>query len=110
MDNQHRLITGYAELDQEKIDLMNEISEAGKKLEALLEKVNGRTTAQRSAVAAKHAQAREEGAISQISIDAVAESKRLDYAQPERWAALARTELQTGLMFLKRAVAQPQLF
>ena len=26
MENQHRLITGYRELDQEEIDLMNEIN------------------------------------------------------------------------------------
>lgn len=34
--------------------------------------------------------------------------KRMDRAEPERWAALGRTNIQQGLMFLTRAVAQPE--
>ena len=39
MDNQHRKITGYRELSQAEIDLMNEVKAAGIQLEALVEKV-----------------------------------------------------------------------
>lgn len=39
MDNQHRKITGYRELDQAEIDLMNEIKEHGKALGALVARV-----------------------------------------------------------------------
>ena len=36
MDNQHRHITGYRELSQDEIDLMNEIKRHGVQLEALV--------------------------------------------------------------------------
>lgn len=36
MDNQHRLITGYRELSQDEINLMNEIKQAGKDLGDLI--------------------------------------------------------------------------
>ena len=39
MDNQHRKITGYRELTQAEIDLMNEVKAAGIQLEVLVEKV-----------------------------------------------------------------------
>ena len=35
---------------------------------------------------------------------------RLDAAQPHRWLSMARTDLQTGLMKMVRAVAQPTSF
>lgn len=40
MDNQHRKIKGYRELDQVEIDLMNEIKQKGAELEALIERVH----------------------------------------------------------------------
>lgn len=39
MENQHRKISGYRELDQAEIDLMNEVKAQGPVLEALVEKV-----------------------------------------------------------------------
>lgn len=36
MENQHRKITGYRELSQSEIDLMNEVKEQGKALDALI--------------------------------------------------------------------------
>jgi hypothetical protein len=39
MENQHRLITGYRELSQEEIDLMNDIKQAGQDLEALIQRL-----------------------------------------------------------------------
>lgn len=36
MENQHRKITGYRELSQSEIDLMNEVKEQGKLLDALI--------------------------------------------------------------------------
>lgn len=41
MDNQHRKISGYRELTQDEIDLMNEIKAKGLELEALIKKVEG---------------------------------------------------------------------
>lgn len=42
MDNQHRKISGYRELGQAEIDLMNEIKAVGPTLEALLDKLYSR--------------------------------------------------------------------
>lgn len=39
MENQHRKIEGYAELDQETIDLMNEIKQAGQAMGELVAKL-----------------------------------------------------------------------
>ena len=39
MDNQHRKITGYRDLSQEEIDLMNEVKVQGEQLGALIRKV-----------------------------------------------------------------------
>lgn len=38
MDNQHRKISGYRDLTQEEIDLMNEIKAMGPKLHELIDK------------------------------------------------------------------------
>jgi hypothetical protein len=39
MENQHRQIKGYRELDQDEIDLMNEIKSFGPDLAAIVEKM-----------------------------------------------------------------------
>ena len=41
MDNQHRQIKGYRELDQAEIDLMNEIKTKGAEVGALIDKLRG---------------------------------------------------------------------
>jgi len=40
MENQHRKITGYRELSQEEIDLMNEIKQKGKELGELTSRLS----------------------------------------------------------------------
>ena len=40
MENQHRKIKGYRELNQDEIDLMNEIKDKGSELGELLDKLN----------------------------------------------------------------------
>jgi hypothetical protein len=44
MDNQHRKISGYRELGQEEIDLMNEIKANGQALGTLVQKLRDRGT------------------------------------------------------------------
>jgi hypothetical protein len=39
MENQHRKISGYRELSQNEIDLMNEIKALGPQLEAVIQKL-----------------------------------------------------------------------
>ncbi len=95
MENQHRQIKGYRELTQVEIDLMNDIKQQGLALDALLGRVHAHLQAQ--VVSAANAQTKEE-------------EHRIDDAQPHRWTAIARTDFQTGLMALTRAVAQPTFF
>lgn len=93
MDNQHKHIKGYRDLSVEEIALMNEIKQQGEVLEKLVAKVSQHAVAQ-----AKRASHRSD------------EEERLVNAQPQRWISIARTDLQTGLMALTRAVAQPTTF
>lgn len=79
MDNQHRKISGYRELSQAEIDLINKIKLHGKVLGDLVEEVLAHSKDAPSVVG----------------------------AEPGRWAALARTNFQIGVMELVRAVAQP---
>jgi hypothetical protein len=95
MDNQHRQIKGYRELSQADIDLMNKVKEQGKTLQALITEIRI-TMAMRAEEAAK---ARDS-----------AEIARLHDSDWRRWAAMAQTDFQTGLMKLTRAVAQPETF
>jgi len=74
MDNQHRIIKGYRELNQQEIDLMNEIKANGEVLRVLVNKLRN--------------------------------TPGLD----QRWVAIGQTDLQTGIMALVRAVAQPESF
>lgn len=97
MENQHRKISGYRELDQEEIDLMNEIKALGPQVENVLKKVEEHVANQRHAIA---------GGSPTASVD----EQRMDNATPERFLALAKTDIQTGLMYATRAVAQPEFF
>jgi len=85
MDNQHREIKGYRELSREEIDLMNEVKEEGVRLQALVRKVESHVSAN------------------------IAEGHAAD-TNPNRWVSIGRTDLQTGLMALTRAVAKPTFF
>lgn len=74
MENQHRKITGYRELSQFDIDLMNEIKAKGNDIGHIVENLSG------------------------------------DAEIDQRALAIAKTHLQTGLMWLTRAVAKPGFF
>ena len=88
MDNQHTKISGYRDLNQEEIDLMNE----AKQLEA-------KCLAFRSHVEKK---------LINKALSKQSEKERYRNAQASRWIAMARTDLETGFMALVRAIAQPQ--
>lgn len=93
MDNQHQKITGYRDLTQEEIDLMNEIKALGPALEAICDKVKAHIDKQQQAAA-----------------NDAAEFERLNRANPELWESWGRGSAQTVLMYLTRAVAQPSSF
>lgn len=84
MENQHRHITGYRDLTQAEIDLINEIKSHGEALEALVYKL-------------RHYGAEISPTTLPINVD-------------QRWVSIGQTELQIGLMALIRSVAQPDSF
>lgn len=86
MDNQHRKIKGYRELNQSEIDLMNRIKHKGIEL--------GELVAELRAFHEPHA------------CDEPAPPPSLD----QRWISIGQTHLQQGLMALTRAVARPDFF
>ncbi|MFL4437581.1 hypothetical protein [Acinetobacter baumannii] len=100
MDNQHRKINTYRELTQEEVDLMNEIKALGPQIQAIIQKVQSHVSTQRYNCKCDAGQ----------QVHNVDEWDRLEAATPERFAAMAKTEFQTGLMYLVRAVAQPTGF
>lgn len=99
MDNQHRKIAGYRELSQEEIDLMNRIKAKGAELLELQEEAHRRLVSYSSKWSPE--QSPEESRAAKADFD------RFHAAEPFRWAAIARTDIQTGVMALVRAIAQP---
>lgn len=98
MENQHKLIKGYRDLSPAEVALMNEIKAHGEATQKLIDKVNDHLGAQVPASMNAAAGGQTEA------------QDRIDIAEPRRWAAMARTDLQVGIMKLVRAVAQPTSF
>jgi len=99
MENQHRKITGYRDLSQTEIDLMNEIKALGIQLHDMVEKVRQHIYVQ--------------AALLDTLVNpevAEAELYRLQEAEPHKWQMHGELRLQEGLMMLTRAVAQPTTF
>lgn len=97
MDNQHREISGYRELSQAEIDLMNEIKALGPQIAALVEKIEGHVDAQYKAALGEDGEPN-------------GDFDRMDAASPYTWVEDGKLSLQKGLMSLTRAVAQPGFF
>lgn len=93
MDNQHRKIKGYRELSQAEVDLMNRIKEKGAELLELQAELVASLNDYQTYLT--------------VSVGDVSEVERFIAAEPFRWAAIGKTDIQTGVMALVRAVAQP---
>lgn len=104
MDNQHRKITGYRELSQQEIDLMNRIKAKGIELLSLHSQLVDLLKLQELS----KINAMDQAAAGKDSYEAKAEFNRFHSAEPFRWAAIGKTDIQTGIMALVRAVAQPR--
>ena len=96
MENQHRKIAGYRELSQDEINLMNRIKAKGAELLLLQGELTGLLANQ----------AKQKGAAASDP-DGMTEFTRFQAAEPLRWAHIGKTNIQTGIMALVRAVAQP---
>lgn len=88
MENQHKHIKGYRDLTAEEIALMNEAKELGEQVRALVERV------------ARLPQTPLQSGDAPPSIT----------TEPGRACSIARTELQTGFMWLIRSIARPTTF
>lgn len=91
-------VTGYRQLSAEEAQLMNEVKALGLKIEGHLSMVQS------------HLRTQAVNAASNTATDGGAEVDRIQKTQPERWVSIARTDFQTGLMALTRAIAQPTSF
>ncbi|WP_175796343.1 DUF7681 family protein [Burkholderia anthina] len=112
MDNQHRKIKGYRELSQSEVDLMNRIKAKGTELLALQDELRNMIETQHGMKweDAKRSLQRPEGAgisIYQGATDECREFQRFEAAEPLRWVSIGKTDIQTAIMALVRAVAQP---
>jgi len=87
-------IKGYRQLDPETLELINKVKLHEEVLLTLVEEIRDHIRAQRANASLTGEQAK-------------AELARLNLAEPERWAAMGRTDFQTGCMALVRALAQP---
>ena len=103
MENQHRKIKGYRELSQPEIDLMNRIKAKGAELLQLQAELAGRLSTD---LEVKTSDANRVGMEKTAAAECV-ELRRFQAAEPLRWASIGKTDIQTGIMALVRAVAQP---
>lgn len=104
MDNQHKKITGYRDLNQAEIDLMNEVKAKGEELRALVKKIR-ETVNPPIAISAVDVQ--ESG-----MIEAEAQIISLPHIEhegdfPEFWLRWADNSFRAALMYATRAIAQP---
>lgn len=81
MDNQHKKIKGYRDFTQEELNIINLIKQHGESLNQLFAKIES----------------------TQISED-------FPRGVDKRWLAIAKTDMQKGMMALVRSVAQPDSF
>lgn len=95
MENQHKKISGYRELSQEEIDLMNRIKAFGPELEKLCMDIF------------EYHENQLDKAENALEAD---EYKRIMNASPGMWRTEGMVHIQQGLMFLTRSVAQPTFF
>ncbi|MHB1403893.1 MAG: Acb2/Tad1 domain-containing protein [Thiobacillus sp.] len=103
MENQHRKIAGYRELSKAEVDLMNRIEAKGAEMltlqSELVTLLKQNELARVNAV--DQAETSDQAAIEQFELD------RFKLAEPFRWASIGKTDIQTGVMAMVRAVAQP---
>lgn len=114
MENQHRQIAGYRELNKEEIDLMNRIKAKGQELLVLQAELEGRLSTDfevKLVSARRSVEGHEYNGTPYTELngatDECIEFRRFDAAEPLRWADIGKTDIQTGIMALVRAVAQP---
>ncbi|MGE1004209.1 DUF7681 family protein [Ralstonia pseudosolanacearum] len=98
MDNQHKLITGYRDLTEDEVALMNEVKAKASEVGTLVEKLRGRLPAFKI-----------EGNPVQVGDQTLVAVSDEAY-ETDRWMTIGQDHLQQGFMALTRAVARPTTF
>lgn len=88
-------VTGYRQLSPSEAALMNEAKAIGAAVEDLVARLRRYHQVQRDDAGVAYTPANE------------AERQRLQNAEPERWLAMGRTDIQVGVMKIVRSIAQP---
>ncbi|KVR21656.1 hypothetical protein WK13_34530 [Burkholderia ubonensis] len=91
MDNQHRKISGYRELSQEEIDLMNAVKAKSAEMGELVKQIRSRMVTGVSGLKGPELHAFYE-------------------ADPFTWLTNGAHDIQTGVMKVIRAITQPKGF
>src|ERR1700759_2648795 len=91
-------MTGYRQLTPTETGLMNEAKALGAQFETLIRALRDYHAAQRSSASSAPDEFNPENSV---------ERARLNDAEPERWLAMGRTDIQTGVMKIVRSIAQP---
>jgi len=105
MDNQHKKITGYRDLTQAEIDLMNEVKAKGEELRELVKKI-------RETVLPPVAVIADSDGNGGVAATTPVEGFTLpdiehEADHPEFWLRWADNTFRSGLMFATRAIARP---
>lgn len=103
MENQHRKITGYRELNQQEIDLMNKVKALGPLIEEVLIDIEVHLTKQVEDEVNRLDEQQQANASSEVYA-------RLKNATPDVFLVSAKSNLQIGMMLATRAIAQPEFF
>jgi len=92
VENQHKYITGYRDLNKDEIREMNDIKELGNTVGNLINNI---------AIAS-----------SKLVEENVKDPDKFKHElqQSQRWINIARTHMQQGFMALTRAIARPESF
>lgn len=98
MDNQHKLITGYRDLTEDEIALMNEVKAKAAEVGVLVEKLRERLPAFKM-----------DGEPIQLGDQTLIGVSEEAY-ETDRWMTIGHDHLQQGFMALTRAVARPTTF
>lgn len=111
MTNSPSITPGHRVMTPEQIALIEKVRALGIAIEGVLNEVKVEVRTNRAEIERMRQwvnDARASGSSPQTNIDE--REAAIVAAEPERWLAMARTDLQTGLMKLTRSIAQPGFF
>lgn len=111
--NSPSMTPGHRVMTPEQIALIEKVRALGIAIESVINETKAANTKSRNTLEGFRRAANgscDDATVRMMTAQAVVLENRFNAAEPERWLAMARTDLQCGLMKLTRAVAQPEFF